>query len=29
MFQLYVHKDKGLNRSMIERCQAAKFDALP
>lgn len=28
MFQLYVHKDEGLNRSMIERCKAAKFDAL-
>ena len=28
LFQLYVHKDRGLNRSMIERCQAAKFDAL-
>ena len=28
MFQLYVHKDKGLNRSMIERCKAAKFDAI-
>jgi len=28
MFQLYVHKDQGLNRSMIERCKAAKFDAL-
>ncbi|MGB7656447.1 MAG: alpha-hydroxy acid oxidase [Novosphingobium sp.] len=28
MFQLYVHKDKGLNASMIERCQAAKFDAI-
>ena len=28
LFQLYVHKDKGLNRSMIERCQAAKFDAI-
>ena len=28
LFQLYVHKDKGLNRSMIERCQEAKFDAL-
>lgn len=28
LFQLYVHKDKGLNRMMIERCQAAKFDAL-
>ncbi len=28
MFQLYVHKDQGLNRSMIERCQAASFDCL-
>jgi len=28
MFQLYVHKDKGLNASMIERCKAAKFDAI-
>jgi len=28
MFQLYVHKDQGLNRSMIERCQAAKFDCI-
>ena len=28
LFQLYVHKDRGLNRSMIERCQAAKFDAI-
>lgn len=28
LFQLYVHKDKGLNRSMIERCRAAKFDAI-
>jgi len=28
LFQLYVHKDKGLNRTIIERCQAAKFDAL-
>ncbi len=28
LFQLYVHKDEGLNRSMIERCQAAKFDAI-
>lgn len=28
LFQLYVHKDKGLNTHMIERCQAAKFDAL-
>jgi L-lactate dehydrogenase (cytochrome) len=28
LFQLYIHKDTGLNRSMIERCQAARFDAL-
>lgn len=28
LFQLYVHKDKGLNASMIQRCQNAGFDAL-
>ena len=28
LFQLYIHKDHGLNRSMIERCKAARFDAL-
>jgi L-lactate dehydrogenase (cytochrome) len=28
LFQLYVHKDKGLNASMIARCKAAKFDAI-
>jgi L-lactate dehydrogenase (cytochrome) len=28
MFQLYVHKDKGLNSSMIERCKEAKFDCI-
>jgi L-lactate dehydrogenase (cytochrome) len=28
MFQLYVHKDEGLNASMIARCKAAKFDVL-
>ena len=28
MFQLYVHKDKGLNHALIERCKAAKFDAI-
>lgn len=28
MFQFYVHKDKGLNQSMIERCKAARFNAL-
>ncbi len=28
MFQLYVHKDKGLNTALVERCKAAKFDAI-
>jgi L-lactate dehydrogenase (cytochrome) len=28
MFQLYVHKDKGLNHNLVERCKAAKFDVL-
>lgn len=28
MFQLYVHKDKGLNASMIQRCKDARFDAI-
>lgn len=28
MFQLYVHKDAGLNTSMIERCKAARFDCI-
>ena len=28
MFQLYVHKDKGLTNSMIERCKDADFDAI-
>ena len=28
LFQLYIHKDKGLNISMLERCKAAKFDAI-
>jgi L-lactate dehydrogenase (cytochrome) len=28
LFQLYIHKDKGLNTSMIERCKAAQFDAI-
>lgn len=26
MFQLYFHKDRGLNWSMLERCREAKFD---
>ena len=28
LFQLYVHKDKGLNTAMIAACKAAKFDAI-
>ena len=28
LFQLYVHKDKGLNSNMIDRCKDAGFDAL-
>jgi L-lactate dehydrogenase (cytochrome) len=28
LFQLYVHKDEGLNAAMIDACKAAKFDAL-
>ncbi len=28
LFQLYVHKDKGLTRSLIDRCRDANFDAL-
>lgn len=28
LFQFYYHKDRGLNRSMIDRCQAARFDAI-
>ena len=28
MFQLYYHKDKGLTRSMIDRCKDADFDAI-
>jgi L-lactate dehydrogenase (cytochrome) len=28
MFQLYYHKDQGLNRSMIDRCKDAEFDAI-
>ncbi|WP_375195200.1 alpha-hydroxy acid oxidase [Sphingobium sp.] len=28
MFQFYYHKDRGLNRAMIARCKAAKFDAI-
>jgi len=28
LFQLYVHKDAGLNRDMLDRCKAAGFHAL-
>jgi len=28
LFQLYVHKDQGLTRSMLDRCKEAGFDAL-
>ena len=28
MFQLYVHKDEGLNNSMIEKCIENDFDAI-
>ena len=28
MFQLYVHKDQGLNNSMIEKCIENNFDAI-
>ena len=28
MFQLYYHKDKGLTRSMIDRCKEADFDCM-
>ena len=28
LFQLYVHKDEGLNRSLVENARAADFDVL-
>ena len=28
LFQLYVHKDKGLTRNMIDRCKEANFEGL-
>jgi L-lactate dehydrogenase (cytochrome) len=28
LFQLYFHKDRGLTHSMIDRCKAAKFNAI-
>ncbi len=28
LFQLYVHKDKGLNNALIERCKDSNFEAM-
>lgn len=28
LFQLYVHRDQGLNRALVQRCKAAGFDAI-
>ena len=28
LFQLYVHKDKGLNDALIEKCKDSKFEAM-
>jgi len=28
LFQLYVHKDQGLNKDLIDRCKASKFETL-
>lgn len=28
MFQIYVYKDRGLTKEFIERCKAAKYDAI-
>ena len=28
LFQLYVHKDKGLTKNMIDRCKDSNFDAM-
>ncbi len=28
LFQLYIHKDKGLNHALVEACKAARFDAI-
>lgn len=28
MFQLYVHRDQGLNAALIQRCKEARFDVL-
>ena len=28
LFQLYVHKDKGLNKDLIDRCKASNFETM-
>ena len=28
LFQLYVHKDQGLNRDLIDRCKESKFETM-
>jgi L-lactate dehydrogenase (cytochrome) len=28
LFQLYIHKDQGLNHALVEACREAKFDAI-
>ncbi len=28
LFQLYVHKDKGLNKALIERCKESNYEAM-
>ena len=28
LFQLYIHKDRGLTDNLIERCEKANFDAM-
>jgi len=28
LFQLYIHKDRGLTDNLIERCESANFDAM-
>lgn len=28
LFQIYIHRDEGLNRDLVARCKAARFNAL-
>ena len=28
LFQLYVHKDKGLNKDLIDRCKSSNFETM-